>query len=563
MKASIFQIALDEPSRSRRDAGFTALDEMVGGDAHWGEYGAIRHFFGNQSIDDDNLYGFFASDFRDRTGLSADQVHAFLRDHPDHEVYTFAPSARDGACYLNVFEQGDATQRGLIELAGFCLKQIGLDVDIREQVMDARSMVDGHYIVARRSFWEIWFPLTEKLYEILEGRDAQRDAALDDLLKHDASGSLKRALVERMAALVLAMCPDMASRAFDASSMPWSDPRQEPYAKQIAALNEIKSGYVRTGSATYLGTFQSLRGAVLKACEGAPPNEPKQVVATTTARLNATDDLMYVCFTHVPLPFEYPPFVSTLYLGQAQGAGKFNLRDLAPEWEPYHPQLGSLAGCFAMKNYIVKNGLTLKRIGMCQYRKFVSKAKIGGTPAPNYPLMDVVGPQTLEEYSLADIMLNGNEDFLIGQYGFLEEGYLGQYNKAHHIEDLLRFVSEAVELGVLGRGEVNQFFTSTLFMAGGIELGVFPAAFWLEAITSIERVVLACIKRYPRPRAGYQARVWAFCVERLGSFLLLKYIAAKFGKFDGHAKFVGQLNVYSNDGSGLYVANGAHSLVSK
>ncbi|HEY3599567.1 MAG TPA: hypothetical protein VGL08_18890 [Paraburkholderia sp.] len=563
MKASIFQIALDKPARSRCDSGFAALDDMDDGDAEWGEYGAIRHFFRNQPTNDDELYGFVASDFRAKTGLSADQVHAFVRDHPGHEVYTFAPAARDGACYMNVFEQGDAAQPGLAELAALCLKQIGLDVELGEHVMDVRSMVDGHFIVARRSFWQLWFPLTEKLHDILEHPDAQMGALFDGLLKHHASSGIKQALVERIGALVLALCPDIAACTYDPTAMPWSDPRQRPYEKQLAALNANKSSYVRSGNRVFLQNFYTLRDSIGKVGWGGRPGEPGQAAASSVpGRLNATDELMFVCFSHVPLPFEYPPFVSPLYLGEAQGAGKFNLRDLAPEWEPYHPQLGSLAGCFAMKNYIVRHGLSLRRIGMCQYRKFVSATRIGGMPAPNYPVMDVIGKPTLDEYNLAEVMLPGNDDFLIGQYGFLEEGYLGQYNKAHLAEDLLRFVSEAVELGVLGRNEVVPFFSSTLFMAGGIEVGVFPAPFWVEAITAIEHVVRACTQRYPARRYGYQARSWAFCAERLGSFLLLKYIKAKFGEYDKGSKFLGQLNVYSTDGSGQYVPNGAQSAVS-
>ena len=66
--------------------------------------------------------------------------------------------------------------------------------------------------------------------------------------------------------------------------------------------------------------------------------------------LPADAGLVYACFTHVPLTLALPPYVVPIYLGAAQHAGALNLRDLAPEWEPHHPVLGSTAGAFALKN---------------------------------------------------------------------------------------------------------------------------------------------------------------------------------------------------------------------
>lgn len=555
MKANIFQIALDAPARSRCDAAFIALGEPDAAEREWGEYHAIRDFFLNYSINDGELYGFVAADFNERTGLSAAHAHAFIADNAGYEVYSFSTAGQDGACYVNLFEQGNVAYPGFVDMASLCMKRLGLDVDLEALVMDARATVAGHTIVALPSFWRTWFALAEKLYEILENRDAELDAAFTTLAQHASPGTLKRALIERLAALVLAMCPDIRVRAFDVSAMPWSNAAIEPYASQITFLNEIKTDYLKSNNPAYLANFFKLRGAILKACEGERLSYAEEGFMST--RRLSTNDLLYACYTHVELPFDYPSFVTPIYLGQSQGDGKTNLRDLAPEWEPYHPQLGSLAGCFALKNYIVKNRLQFRRIGMCQYRKFVSTSKIGGVPAANYPVMDVIGKSTLANYDLAQIMLPGDDDLLIGQYGVVSEGYLGQYNVAHHIEDLLRFVSEAVELGVLGRQEVVPFFGATIFIPGGIEMGVFPGAFWVEAMTAIERVVLACVKRYPAPREGYQTRQWAFCVERLGSYLLLKYIAGRYGTIDTNAAFIGQLNLFNSDESALYVGSGA------
>jgi hypothetical protein len=111
--------------------------------------------------------------------------------------------------------------------------------------------------------------------------------------------------------------------------------------------------------------------------------------------LPADAGLVYACFTHVPLTLALPPYVVPIHLGAAQHAGALNLRDLAPEWEPHHPVLGSTAGAFALKNLVRERFPQATRIGICQYRKFVSRERISGVRDPRHRVMDVVPRATL------------------------------------------------------------------------------------------------------------------------------------------------------------------------
>jgi hypothetical protein len=249
---------------------------------------------------------------------------------------------------------------------------------------------------------------------------------------------------------------------------------------------------------------------------------------------SATADpgLVYGCMTHVPMWVEFPPFVSTIHLGRAQGDGALNLRDLAPEWEPHHPVLGGTAGSFALKNHLLKHRPDATRVGLCQYRKFVSRERITALPDEHYRSMDLV-PKVLLTAGRFDAWLHpGARQFLVGAPTSWGQhwkrsrrlNYLAQYASAHHVEDLLRFAAIAVELKVLDKDEVRAFFDEDTFVPGGIELGVFPVSFWLPAMAALESVVRECVHRYPAVRDGYQTRSWAFCCERLGSYLLLRHL---------------------------------------
>lgn len=279
------------------------------------------------------------------------------------------------------------------------------------------------------------------------------------------------------------------------------------------------------------------------------------------------DGLVYACLTHVPLTLDFPDFVTPIYLGEAQGPQRLNLRDLAPEWEPHHPVLGSTAGAFALKNYLRAERPKATRVGVCQYRKFVSRRRITAVRDPKYRVMDVVPKAMLDRQHFAEWLAPGDAPFLVSsplkftRLPWHRRGYLKEYARDHHVEDLLRFAAEAVDQGILGDREVLEFLREDVLVPGGLEFGVYPASFWLPGIEAVENVVRACIARHPIVREGYQRRNWSFCSERLGSYLLLRRLRADVGgrgiewwsRCRWSSRYAGQMNlIVEGDGHAGY-----------
>lgn len=240
---------------------------------------------------------------------------------------------------------------------------------------------------------------------------------------------------------------------------------------------------------------------------------------------------VYVCVGHIPLWITYPDFVTPLWVGQAQREGALNLRDLAPFWEPYHPQVGGTAGTFALRAHMLSQRPDAQWVGICQYRKFVTRERINKVAALSYRVMDVTHRDSAALAQLGTQMLPTEGSFLFSRPRWFNNrrrsgGYLRQYALSHRGEDLLRFAAEAASQGVLGAREIEHFMNEQLFVPGGIELGVFPTDFWLPNAAALESVMRACVERYPPAPQGYQARAWAFCGERLGSWLLLRHLGA-------------------------------------
>ena len=228
------------------------------------------------------------------------------------------------------------------------------------------------------------------------------------------------------------------------------------------------------------------------------------------------------------------------------------------------------AGAFALRNLVETRFPGATRIGICQYRKFVSRGRISGVRDPRYRVMDVVPASRLAGDRLDAALRPGDASFLVSaprrftRLPWHRRGYLKEYARDHCVEDLLRFTGQAVDEGVLERREVAAFFREDVLVPGGVELGVYPAPFWLESTEKVERVVRACVARHATVRDGYQARLWSFCAERLGSFLLLKRFRAEVNAGLGSgiewlarrrwtARFAGQLNlVVADDSHGAY-----------
>jgi hypothetical protein len=267
-------------------------------------------------------------------------------------------------------------------------------------------------------------------------------------------------------------------------------------------------------------------------------------------------NIFYACFSHIPITTNYPDFIHPIYLGGAANFGELNLNDLAPTWVPFHPILGSTAGTFALKNYLIKNRKEEEFVGICQYRKFLSFEKIGSM-ADNYQAMDIVRSTDLDKNTLSKVMLQSELKMLVSKPGqFLlnekQHNYLYQYKDCHHVEDFLRFTAELLDHNILDKNEIYNFLDEKIFLPGGLELGIYPLDFWLSHIIELEKVVISCINKFPIVREGYQARSWAFCMERIGSFLALAELKKMYGELDWVVKGCGNLNLINDNDSTNY-----------
>ncbi len=261
-------IAYNQASRAAIGPGWLVLDNMANPRPDWFEYGPIRDHLLNQPLDEQAFYGFFSPKFSAKTGLSHEQVQAFVREH-EHEadVLLFSPQPDMGAFFLNVFEQGETFDAGLIDAYGAFLQHIGRPVPLRQLVMDTRQVVFSNYFVARPAFWREWLTLNEALFAICEGEPTPLQQALTLKTTYPGPGGdgvqRKVFLQERAASLLLATQPQWKSVPHDPFGMGWSMSRLRQFPHDAFASDALKRAWRDTGWPEYLQAFSALRQKLL------------------------------------------------------------------------------------------------------------------------------------------------------------------------------------------------------------------------------------------------------------------------------------------------------------
>jgi hypothetical protein len=263
----LHQIAYSAATQAAIPPGWLVLDNHANPRPDWFEYGPIRHYLLNQPLDEDAWYAFFSPKFCAKTGLSLHEVQQFVRTHEaDADVFLFSPQPDMGAFFLNVFEQAETFDAGLIDAYSAFLDHIGRPAPLRTLVMDSRQIVFSNYFIAKPAFWREWLALNEALYAICEGPGASDEAALKAGFTRPTSysgpaGAAQRKVfvMERAASLILATQPAWRSRAHNPYGFGWSTTRLREHPTEAYISDALKMAWRDQRHPQYMQAFMAVR----------------------------------------------------------------------------------------------------------------------------------------------------------------------------------------------------------------------------------------------------------------------------------------------------------------
>lgn len=265
--AHLHLIAYDEASHALVAPPWALLDNRANPRPDWYEYAPIRQYLQATPLDEQAFYGFFSPKFGAKTGLGHDDVQRFVQAHAhEADVLLFSPQPDMGAFFLNVFEQGEAFDHGLIAAYEALLAHGGRPVPLRTLVMDSRQVVFSNYFVARPAFWREWLALNELLWRVCEGQDPTAPAGLREALTAPTSyqtrgvaAQRKVFLMERAASLILATQPRFRSVAHNPFGFGWSVSRFRQHPVEAYISDALKRAWRDEPWPQYLQAYVTLR----------------------------------------------------------------------------------------------------------------------------------------------------------------------------------------------------------------------------------------------------------------------------------------------------------------
>lgn len=151
-----------------------------------------------------------------------------------------------------------------------------------------------------------------------------------------------------------------------------------------------------------------------------------------------------------------------------------------------------------------------------------------GIESQIYPTMRELSLENFEkEAELSAFGPSPGLEFLVAQPLHVKKTIIGNYAAVHHRRDIIDYASLAVEVGVLDSNSAAEFLAAEHFIPTGVELGIYPKAWLIDALSKIELVGRQFLNRYGTRVKDYnrfQIRAVGFLGERLGSHLLIRHL---------------------------------------
>lgn len=229
------------------------------------------------------------------------------------------------------------------------------------------------------------------------------------------------------------------------------------------------------------------------------------------------------------LPVDW--YDSSISLGEYQTQSEFHISRLDTFWHEARPVAYGAAGMHALPQAIAKLPAEIQLIEISSYRKRILPLEAGRLSRTYLSMRELTVTEAETAKGLAVFVPTNQEGFLVAAPRPFKMSVLKQYAKYHHRKDIIDYISLAVSLGVLEEAEASELLAMRVFIPGGVQLGIYPRAWLVEALRQIGSVSREFLYRYRDRVYGYdnvQVRAVGYLDERLGSYKLIKYFGEKY-----------------------------------
>jgi hypothetical protein len=254
-----YQIVYDDITRQKRDPGFEPLDNANSSEPAWYEYWPIRTYLNTAPLDESAVYGFVSPLFGAKTGLSAQNVTAFIQSSEDADVYAFSPFPSHGAAFLNVFEHSDFFIPGFTAHAAEFFRQFDPAIELPHLINHSGTTIYSNYFFAKPRFWRQWLAICGRLYQETQSAPQHYFNLVCDYAKEDGGVKtvpVKVFVAECVASYLLGRSTEFSCVSFPIQHMPMSNDHRHLRAETLL-LDTLKREWQKTGRPEVLAHYRT------------------------------------------------------------------------------------------------------------------------------------------------------------------------------------------------------------------------------------------------------------------------------------------------------------------
>lgn len=116
------------------------------------------------------LWGALSWKFRQKTGLSGQDLIKIIRENPGYDVYFCNPHAETEALYYNLWLQGETSHPNFIELSKAVFEAADLDPGMLVEFQPSNQFATANYFVATPQFWATYLEFVKKVLRLSDQR---------------------------------------------------------------------------------------------------------------------------------------------------------------------------------------------------------------------------------------------------------------------------------------------------------------------------------------------------------------------------------------------------------
>jgi len=263
MKINLYKIYYNEATQIKIENPFIPLynDDTSG----WYELMPILNYLNQNTLNDDQWYGFFSTKFEMKTGYTANILNELMvkAEKNKSNVILISP-AWDQICYFqNPIEQAEYWHEGIKGIFNEFIKYSDLNFEYEKWATTLNNTVFSNFIVAKKSFWHDWKALANSLIIF-----SKFDKKLDERTSYGSPNYLvkrKAFIQERIANFILSnnfysiTTPEYEFE-YSIDTSIFQDTLMN--RKLLITCNELKNSYLKTRNSEYLKIFNEIRNEI-------------------------------------------------------------------------------------------------------------------------------------------------------------------------------------------------------------------------------------------------------------------------------------------------------------